>query len=449
MKRILYATSVLLSSLLPCVVTAQRPALTMSEAASRAIATHPSMEAADAAVARSRSGVREAQSGLYPGVSVDGNAIRFGKPMVVAPLHGFDLRQPPEFDKTLMQGGLSAAYTVFDNGARNARIDRAQALESAAESGADASRLALMSQTVFAYTTVVAARDVLLANTVRMDAVRRERQRAALLFREGKAAQIAVLRADASLASARADSLQAEAERDASERALARQVGIGADGIRTTTLSPVRNPSSGPDASNDRDAVLANARARSPELQRLSYQLEASRRSIVEARSGRLPKVQVGARVSEYASSNGFASTEWQGGVQLSYAVFTGGSSSAASQRADAEVRAAAADLALMDIRISDAVDRAISAAQSAHARASSLDEAATQQQEVVRIEKLSLDTGTGVQTDYLNAEAELFRFRAAATQARAAEMQARAELARLAGTLSPQWITTNLERIP
>lgn len=451
MKRIMYATSAAFTLLLPRVVTAQRPTLTMADATTRALATHPTTEAARAAVDRAQSVVRDAQSGLYPALSVEASAIRFGKPMVVAPLHGFDLKQPPEFDKMLMQGGVSATYTLFDNGARDARIDRAHALESAAESGSDAARHALLAQTVAAYTTVVAARDVVAFNESRMDAVRRERQRAALLYEEGKAAQIAVLRADAVLAGARADSVQADAELDAADRSLARYTGLDITAIRSAALSPLRDPAAAPgDARGiDRDAIIAEARAHNPELQRLKYQLDAARTSIAEARSVRLPKIQVGARLSEYASSNGFASTEWQGGVQLSYAAFTGGATSAASQRSRADVRAATAELALMELRIADAADRAISAAEAAHARVIALIDAARQQQEVVRIEKLSLDTGTGIQTDYLDAEAELFRYRASATQARAAEMQARAELARLAGTLSPQWITTNLERIP
>ena len=81
--------------------------------------------------------------------------------------------------------------------------------------------------------------------------------------------------------------------------------------------------------------------------------------------------------------------------------------------------------------------------------RAAAFDDAIRLQREVVRIEKLALDAGTGVQTDYFAAQAELLRMRSAAVNARALVTQARVEIARLSGELTPDWITINIERIP
>ncbi|MEO5509970.1 MAG: TolC family protein, partial [Longimicrobiales bacterium] len=199
----------------------------------------------------------------------------------------------------------------------------------------------------------------------------------------------------------------------------------------------------------DRAALLSAAREASPELRRLRAQLTAARESRVEAGSTRLPRLQLGARVQEFASSNGFSSSEWQTGMQVSYPVFTGGATSAAAQRAAAETSAAVAEIELAEQRIAESIDRAAALYESSRARVTALADAEAQQREVARIELLALTAGSGVQTDFLNAEAELFRIRAAATFARADELRARIELARVTGALSPAWLTTNIERIP
>jgi outer membrane protein TolC len=59
----------------------------------------------------------------------------------------------------------------------------------------------------------------------------------------------------------------------------------------------------------------------------------------------------------------------------------------------------------------------------------------------VERIRRLSLQVGSGTETDYLGAEAALLSNRASLVQARHAEMAARVELARVTGELSPEWL--------
>ena len=59
----------------------------------------------------------------------------------------------------------------------------------------------------------------------------------------------------------------------------------------------------------------------------------------------------------------------------------------------------------------------------------------------MLRIEKLRLSAGAGVETDYLRAEADLLAARANAAEARNRAAAARAELARIAGELTPEWV--------
>ncbi len=117
--------------------------------------------------------------------------------------------------------------------------------------------------------------------------------------------------------------------------------------------------------------------------------------------------------------------------------------------RAAAEERAAAQELRLSELRVSRELDSALSALVSAQARQSALAAAVEQFAEVARIERLALDAGAGVQTDYLAAEAELLRARAGLAEARHAAAGARIELARALGELSIDWIENNMETVP
>ncbi|HEX6067153.1 MAG TPA: TolC family protein, partial [Longimicrobiales bacterium] len=151
----------------------------------------------------------------------------------------------------------------------------------------------------------------------------------------------------------------------------------------------------------------------------------------------------------EYASSATSPQGEWQGGAQLSYPLYNGGARSSAIDRASAETRAADAELAWATRRIAESLDRALTALSAASSRVTALNAAVAQSEEVTRIDQLALQSGAGVQTDYLAAEAALFRARAALTEARAAEVMARVELARVTGILTTDWLATELENIP
>jgi len=442
MRRLL---QVLLLPSLACLVSplrAQTP-LTLGDAAATVLRVHPTMAAAEAAVARAESGGREARSALLPSLQLDGSAMRFEEPMVIAPLHGFDPTHPPRFDNTLYQGAASLSYTLFDGGARRARIGRADRLTAAAEAGAAAATQALLSQLAQSYLRVLATRELVAAHRARVEAMASERSRAAQTFEQGRAARLVLLRADAALSSAASDTVQATSQLQHAERTLARLLTQDPDALRGRPLAPVRSDAVPP---AERTAPLTLALAHNAEVQRARAQVAAAERTQAEARAAWLPRLQLAGRFTEYASSQGVETGEWQGGVQLGYPLFTGGARLAAGDRAQAELVAARADLAALELRVADAVDAALSAWAAAHAQVAALTAVLAQAQEVVRVEQLALRQGAGVQSDYLLAEAEVFRARAALAQARYTEVGARVELARATGELSVPWLHENLE---
>ena len=84
-----------------------------------------------------------------------------------------------------------------------------------------------------------------------------------------------------------------------------------------------------------------------------------------------------------------------------------------------------------------------------ARSRVAALEAAVLQSAEVARITQLARHVGEGTQTDYLIAEAGLFRARSSLVQARHAVIAARVELARVLGELSRPWIARSLESLP
>ncbi|MGQ0560495.1 MAG: TolC family protein, partial [Gemmatimonadota bacterium] len=335
--------------------------LTLESTVSMALGQHPALAAAHAGVARAQSGVRAARAGRLPSLALDANLTRFEEPMVVAPLHGFDARNPPLFDRTLMQGSLTLGYALFD-AARGARVERAEALAAASRSVESAARMQVISEVARAYVRVRTARTALAAHEQRVVALERERNRARQLVEQGRAARVALLRADAASSAARAERVGAAADVEIAENELARQIGVPAEVVDTIRLRAVRAVARElPEAS-----VLRGAAREAPELLRMAQQIEAADALRAEADGQLLPRVQVGGRYVEYASAASDPQGEWQAGVQLSYALLTGGTRQAARARAAAGVRSARAELELAERGVSEAIDRARAAYVSA-----------------------------------------------------------------------------------
>jgi outer membrane protein TolC len=434
-------TGALLIGLVPSLTSGQ--SLTVRDAARAVAARHPAVAGARAAVARAQAGVQEAEAARLPSLGAEAGLTRHQEPMIVAPLHGLDPRTPPQFDRSLLLGNISASYTLFDGGVRGARIDRAQALADAAQAGEAGVQAMLLADGVRVYLRVRSAREVQVAQERRVAALTSERDRAAQTFREGRAARLLLTRAEAALSSAVAEATASRGEVQVAERELARLTGIELDRIQHDSLRSVRLKTA---AAPTVEESLVHARASNQELLRLRRQLMAAEQSRAEARALWLPRLQVGARYNQYGAGNGDAQGEWQSGVQVSYPLFTGGTRAAAGERAAAEIAAARSELAVAELRVAESIDRASLAFETARARQEALRAAVAQAEEVARIERLALDAGSGVQSDYISAEAELLRVRAALTEATYAQVLARVELARVVGAITPEWIDENLE---
>lgn len=404
--------------------------LTLAEVTRAARSAHPSVAAAQARVDAADQAGSAARAQRLPGVQLDANLTRFQEPMIVAPLHALDLSSPPRFDATLVQGRLGMAYTLFDGGVRSARIDGADEMRAGARLGSDASEMALLESVAGSFFALRAARAVRDGAAAQLRSLAAEEARARQAVEAGTAARVELLRAGAARQEAEAQMAGAEARVEFAERSLARVTGLDLERISSAVLADETVPI--PAASDRGPSLLVGRAARS---------VAAAEARVAEERAARLPRLDAGAGVLDFGTLQGRHVFEWQAGVQLSWPLFTGGARSAAARRAEAELRAARADLALVELEVQADIDEARTAMTEADARGAALESAVEQWAEVARIEALALEAGSGVQSDLLRAEAGLFQARAGLATARAEAERARVSLARALGMLDSTWL--------
>ncbi|MGK7311305.1 MAG: TolC family protein [Candidatus Longimicrobiales bacterium M2_2A_002] len=419
--------------------------LTLREVLESALRTHPSVAGAEARREAAAASTSAARAAWLPTVAASALATRYQEPMVVAPLHAFDPQSPPAFDETLYQGHATAEYTLFDGGGRSARIRAAAALEASAESGVMVARDAVLAEAVSSYLSALTARDVLRAHDWWVTALEEERERARLLFDQGKTPRLAVLRTEAALSRARARREAAAESLRLARYRLGRVSGL--DDARVADAELTELALVEPALPGRRVLVERALRSENPALASAASREAATEGRAAAARSAFLPRISLSGGYSAFGAPSVDWTGEWQAGVQLSYPLFTGGARLAEVERAEAEAAVARAERGQVEQRLEDAVDAALSAYRSARARVAALEAAVAQGEEVVRIERLALESGAGVQTDYLRAAAELAETRSALAEARHAGIEARVRLAQAMGELTVDWLEQQTER--
>lgn len=417
--------------------------VTLLEALERAGTTYPSVRAAGARVATARAATDRAASDRWPDLSLRASATRYEEPMIVNPIHGFEPGTTPPFDETLFEAGAYVDFTLFDFGARGARIRSSRSETSATEAGRAATEQALAADVAGTYLDVLGLDAVLEAHERRIEALAAELSRVEQLRTVGRAARVELLRVEAALANARSDREEVRASLDVAERELARLTDLPAERVRAHRLVDLAYTGS---ALATPAEMARRAAARNPTVERARREREASRAGVEVARSARWPELKLGGAWVDRGSAAGDFEAEWSVGVGLSLPLFTGGRLSGQIEEARARESGAQQRVRLAEKAVERAVDRAYASVSETAARVRSLERAVTAREEVVRIEKLRLETGTGIQTDYLDAEADLLTSRADLARMRYAELRARVELARATGTLDAAWIERNLE---
>jgi len=431
---------------LPDARTASPATLTLQQAVSEALDSYPTVRAAQAVSEAAQASLGQSKAARWPDLNVGGLTTRFEEPMIVTPIHAFTPGQTPDFDRTLIQAGGTLNFVLLDGGARRARIETAGGEASGAAADLGTQTQALVATVAATYLDVLTGEEVLAAHDHRITAFESELRRVRQRLDVGRAAQLEVLRVEAALASARSDRVSVAASLDLADRELARLIGAPRTGDERRALAPLRLVEA---ALPSRDALLARAYAANPALEAARRRQDAAQARVSIERSIRWPRVELNANLVDRGGLTASHTTEWAATAQVAVPLFTGGRIGRGIARSEAEARVAGERTRLAATEIERAVDRAVSLIEETDARARSLETAAARSEEVVRIESLRLETETGTQTDYLDAQAGLLAAQADLAAVRHARILARIELARALGELTPEWLaqTVGAER--
>ena len=420
--------------------------LALADAVARALGGHPAVVAARARSDEAQALLGEARADYRPQITAALLATQYGEPMPVTPVHSFLPRNLPEFDETLVQGGLQVGYTLFDWGARRERVRQADARLAATSSALSATEQATAARVAAVFAAVLSRGRKLAAQDAQVGALTAELDRVAQRLAVGKAAEVDRLRAEAALAGAEADRVRAATDLDNSERDLARLIGGDPEETRFGRLEPVAGPGADPPA---REELTRRALDASPAVGAARSEVAAAEAARAFARTGWYPKLRASGAWQELAASELAFSSEWNVALSLGVNVWDGGATGERVARAEAALDGARALLGQAELDARAEVDRALAVAAAARARTAALARAEDRLGEVARIQKLLLEVGSGTQIDYLAAESDLAATRAALAESVSAELVARVDLARATGELSPAWLATNLETVP
>lgn len=438
--RVVTVVTAVIAAALPSAATAQATSatavLTLTEAATSALETHPLLAGSAARTRAAEASLDGARAARLPTLQLQAGLTRFQEPMIVAPLHALDPTNPPRFDETLVQGRLGTDYTLFDGGARGDRIRGAEAIAESTGHAREQAQMMVLSEVASAYVGLASRRAVRDAALAWVEALTAELERAQRQVDAGTAARVQLLRASAALQDARARLVGAESGVGLAERNLARIMGVAFDVIAGRPLLDVAPAG----ATEPPDDVLP------PAVAAADRRVEALAATLSAERATRLPRLDATAALLDFGTPTGEHVLEWQAGVRFSWAVFNGGARRAAIRRAEAELAEARASAEMARLSVGQAVDAAGTAVAGAEALAEALEAAVLQWAEVARIEALALESGAGVQSDLLRAQANLFQATAGLAEARGDAALARVELARARGVLNMEWINQQLE---
>ena len=415
--------------------------LTLAHAVKSAIDHSPRVAAASGRSEAARQRIDEAVAAGLPRLWITANATRFEEPMIVTPIHAFSPGLQPDFDESVALASLTVEQSLWDGGRRRSRTLQASSEADLAELGQTSSSQAIALQTSAIYLDILTVRETLDAQNARLRSLAEELDRVHRLREVGRAAEIEILRVEATIAAAESDKVALESRLDASERSLARLTGLDLAATRAVNLTGVEMP----EAQASREEIESIAVSGNPDARIARTSILSADAGIDVARSAYFPEVLVAGAINGYGSPDVSFETEWQVGVRLRVPLWDGGATSSRVAAATAMREAAKRNLDETDLIVRNRVDATLAQISGSAATVSSLGKAVARFEEVARIEKLRLDLGAGTQTDYLRAEADLVQARAALSAARYRHVMARIELASVTGEIGADWIENHV----
>ena len=339
---------------------------------------------------------------------------------------------------------LTLSWLLYDFGARDANLENARQLLSAASSTLDATVQTVFLAALQAYYNAQAARAALSAAMESEKASHESLLAAEVRYKVGTATPADRLQAQTAWSQAVLNRIKVEGLVKTTLGTLANVMGFDASRALSLAEHLADTPRATPDANFERDldALIAKARQQRPDLQAAEAQLKAAQANVDYARASGLPTLSLGAGPA-WADSGTITSHSSAVGLTLTLPIFSGFSTT--YNLRSAQARAAAASAQRDSVKLQVALDvwtayqNLITATQTIRTSADLL--ASAEQSERVALGRYK--AGVGSILDVLNAQSALATARLQRIQAGLDWHVSRAALAKAVGSLDNRLLTS------
>lgn len=426
---------------------AAEPVLTLDEAMASALKSNPSLEASEESLSAARGKVDSSWSGFLPQLLVSLGYRRatmnssappyIDTSLLPAGMGSFLGRDEPDsYDN--FSAGVTFNHTLWDFGRTTGALGAAKELRSAAETDVKATRESVLLNTVLGYYQVLATQEVV---NVAEETVRQMEQHLTVATHQTEAGvrqRIDVVRAESDLASARLNLSKAKNGLQISKLQLLAAMGTH-ESREFRAERPQSQAATAAPATNDREALVAQALDNRPDLKSLSARARATERAVDISQSGYFPSLgfSAGLNWQGYELKSEAMPMNWFAGLSLNWNALAWIPVSGSSSEAQANARAVMANRKALELGIRTEVEASALALDEARQRLVPSKALVAMAAETLRLAEGRYQAGAGSIVEVTDAQAIYTQARLGQIQAEFDVETSSARLSRALGNLS------------
>lgn len=396
----------------------------------QAVQANPGLRSRQVEVTRQTREQDIARGQRLPRVDLNAAYTRYAYPTLITPIREAGVF--PALDRDIGSIGLAMTLPLYRGGKlvageALAAHNREASVQTLRAGGQD-----LLFNVAATYTKALHFRQLVTALDVRIRALLQEEKDIGLRLREGRVAQLELIRLQTQLSQARYDRISvAQGEKDALSllASLLGESGPVPALSELGTTAPVLPVSV--------EEAMRRALQQRPDILRLDAMGKAAQQKTAIARGDRLPQIDLVANAQETAGGDWKGYDDSQIGVQLSLPLFDGAIRKQRVEQAGLEQRQNALQQEDARNRLASEIEQAFGALSESRARLEAATQGETEAAEALRIETLRYHSGENTITDLLGAESALWSATANRLQAGYDITVSQARLLRVIGELA------------
>jgi len=410
--------------------------LTIQEAVTYALKHNPKVKISAKEIEIESYGIDAAQAERLPRIDFGSGAWRYRypspltPPVISGPLKaGMDL---PEYSRNIYEAGGSLRLPIFKGGRLYRAVVVAELKKAIAQDNYVTSKQDLVFNLTSVFYKIAELEKLLVATDGNVKQLEAHKRDVDLLFKAGAVAYLDLLKTDVQLAYAVEQRLIVKNNLESAYELLKNLMGMD-DMEQRVAIAYHENTASAPPSVEE---CLGKAFEQRPEYKAVTKKKKIFEERVKIAQGKRFPDIYVAGEYGGKAGDSLAFKENWFFGAKLSIPVFDGGLIGAEVNKEQAELQKAMEEERSLKLAITREVRDAHLNIASAHERTEVAKKTIDSAKENVRIERLKYQTGTGTNTDYLDAQTDLLRTEADYFRAYFDEEVARASLRRAMGDI-------------